>query len=86
MNYYQVNVDYVEDDWKFTTEQCFPMDGNPMLVQSKFKKLVRQQLEEATQDIDEVEVLGVRTRRVTKKHYEQNKDLKIHEGGEYDGE
>lgn len=85
MNYYQANVRYIEDDQEFMTQQCFPMDGNPILVQTKFKKIVRQQLAEVLVDVDDVEVLGVKTRRVPRKYYEANKELKILEGGELNG-
>ncbi|MFZ7934890.1 hypothetical protein ACO1D2_07945 [Bacillus thuringiensis] len=78
MNYYQVNVNYLEEGWEFTTEQCFPIEGKPMLAQQVFKKKTKQYLDELVNESAlDVEVLSVKTRRVTKKYYEQNKQLKV---------
>ncbi len=80
MNYYQVNVIYLDNGHEFTTQQCFPMEGKPLLAQMKFKQLIKKHTED---DISSMggELKGVKTKRVTQKYYEANKQLKIYEGG-----
>ncbi|MFU1885162.1 hypothetical protein [Bacillus wiedmannii] len=79
MNYYQVNVNYVDKGREFTTQQCLPMEGKPIVAQMKFKRLIKKYTEEVITPVGG-ELKGVKTKRVTKKYYEANKQLQIFGG------
>ncbi|PHF15624.1 hypothetical protein COF84_19220 [Bacillus wiedmannii] len=79
MNYYQVNITYLDNGKKFTTQQCLPLEGETIVAQMKFKQLIKQYTEEAITPVGG-ELKGVKTKRVTKKYYEANKQLQIFGG------
>ncbi|PEV99793.1 hypothetical protein CN425_18670 [Bacillus cereus] len=79
MNYYQVNVNYLDNGHEFTTQQCFPVEGAPLAVQMKLKRYIKGYTEETVRPLGG-EIKSVKTKRVTKKYYEANKQLKIYEG------
>lgn len=80
MNYYEVNVTYLEGAKEFTTSQCIPMSGNPIMAQMNFKRLTKKYTEEAISPLGG-KLKSVKTKRITRRHYEANKQLKVYEGG-----
>ncbi|MBJ8074035.1 hypothetical protein JDS92_01535 [Bacillus cereus group sp. N12] len=79
MNYYQVNITYLDNGQEFTTQQCLPMEGEPIIAQMRFKRLIKKYTEEAITSAGG-ELEEVKTKRVTKEYYEANKHLQIFEG------
>lgn len=79
MNYYQVNITYLDNGQEFTTQQCLPMEGKPIIAQMRFKRLIKKYTEEAITSAGG-ELEEVKTKRVTKEYYEANKHLQIFEG------
>ncbi len=79
MNYYQVNVNFVENGERMETQQCVAMEGNPVLaavqLRGNTERLVRESIEPLGGTLN-----SVRTRKVSRKHFEANKELVILDG------
>ncbi|ASK14219.1 hypothetical protein SAMN04488576_10431 [Bacillus sp. cl25] len=80
MNYYQVNVNFIENGEHMETQQCVAMKGNPVLaavqLRGNTERLVRESIEPLGGTLN-----TVRTRKVSRKYFESNKELVILEGG-----
>ncbi|RHW08266.1 hypothetical protein B7P27_14550 [Bacillus cereus] len=80
MNYYQVNVNFIENGEHMETQQCVAMKGNPVLaavqLRGNTERLVRESIESLGGTLN-----SVRTRKVSRKYFESNKELVILEGG-----
>ncbi|PGL90727.1 hypothetical protein CN943_25980 [Bacillus thuringiensis] len=80
MNYYQVNVNFIENGEHMETQQCVAMSGNPVLaavqLRGNTERLVREVIEPLGGTLN-----GVRICKVSRKQFELNKELVILEGG-----
>ncbi|HFK1409665.1 hypothetical protein ABE47_21065 [Bacillus thuringiensis] len=80
MNYYQINVNFVENGELMETQQCVAMQGNPTLAAIQLRGNTERLVKEAIIPLGG-RLNSVRTRKVSRKYFELNKEMVILEGG-----
>lgn len=80
MNYFQVNVDFVENGEHMITQQCVAMAGNPVLAAVQLRGNTERLVRESIEPLGGV-LNSVRTRKVSRRQYELNKEIEVYEGG-----